>query len=177
MEAADKGELSRAIDLLNELEKHEKSTAAIYWNLGIWHADLQQHREAIVAWQKLRKLYPENWRVATKLIQSYQTMGDLANRDQERETLFRLWRSKTDGELSKQPDYCREQFVIGKQRVMVFEVFEPSGDFAILHFFYLLGSEGKVASRYSLGSYETTNRYLRETGVLKGREDLPSRLL
>ena len=115
-------------------------------------------------WLRLKKIDLKDWRARAKLIQAYQALGKLSERDVERAELFARWRSGEDPELSKEFEYCREQFEVNKIKVMAFEHFELKGDRALRYVFSIVNEkEDGEDYRISLGSYELTNSVWRET--------------
>ncbi len=107
---------------------------------------------------RLKALDPDDWQARAKLVQTYQTLGKLAERDKEREALFALRKSGTSPELSEQEEYCRERFDAAGEHVMAFEHFELKGDRAVKYVFDVMNDAGDKPKYYfSLGSYDLTN--------------------
>lgn len=123
---------------------------------------------AIALWQELKKLEPDNWRLLAKLVQAYQLTGDLKARDQERLELLALW--KKNPAAVQQKSFCREQFQVGGESIMAFESWQLEGDRAVRYTFSVQGSDGKEKYRISLGSYDATTQYGRESGELGPNE-------
>jgi hypothetical protein len=112
----------------------------------------------------LKSLDPADWLVRAKLVQTYQALGKRTEVGQEREDLFRMWKAGDNAELSKQVKYCREQFEVGKFKVMAFEHFELTGDRALRYVFSILNEkENGEEFRISLGSYDLTNAVWHES--------------
>ena len=98
-----------------------------------------------------------------KLVQVYQAMGDEKARDTERTELIALHNAGKDtSSLAKRPDFCREQYKIGKSSVLVYEpfVFEPrskeedspkEGRFAPHYQFLIADDDGKLLQRIEVG--------------------------
>jgi tetratricopeptide (TPR) repeat protein len=61
-------------------------------------------------WERLKEVDPDDWRVRPKLIQVYQALGRITERNTERAELIELWKSGEITDLSRQSEYCREQF-------------------------------------------------------------------
>jgi tetratricopeptide (TPR) repeat protein len=137
---------------------------SLLYNGGLAAFQCKRYSKAIELWGSLRTLDPGDWQVRVKLIQSYQALGQLRERDAERASLFELRKQDSSGELSKQHQYCREQFEAGGEMVMAFEEFELTGERAVRYVFSILNASGRGEKcRISLGSYETTNSIWRET--------------
>ncbi|MCE7869295.1 hypothetical protein DYH09_02845 [bacterium CPR1] len=119
---------------------------------------------AIALWQELKKREPGDWRLLAKLVQAYQLTGDLKARDQERVELMALWRKNPAA--IQQKSFCREQFLVGGESVMAFESWQLEGDRAVRYTFSVLSPDGKEKYRISLGSYEATTQFGRESGEL-----------
>ena len=114
-------------------------------------------------WERLKAVDPDDWRARPKLVQAYQAMGKLVERDAERAELIALWRSSKIEDLARQVLYCREQFEMNGRRIMVFEHFELKGQRAVRYVFSVLKQDkAEEEFRISLGSYEFTNLHWRE---------------
>jgi hypothetical protein len=184
-------EISRAEKLfaeandLQEQEKHSEALAkykealdiipdsiGLLYNGGLAAFMSEDYEQALAMWKKVKLLDEEDWQVRAKLIQTYQNLGRISERDVERKELFELRRSGKIKELSDAEFYVREQSEIAGRRIMVFEHFELKGERALRYAFYILDQDGKPEFRISLGSYETTNRIWREMGKRKPDERL-----
>ena len=151
------------------LSRYEEALAikpddtSVLFNAGLAAYLSNNFNRAAELWKRLKALDADDWRARSKLIQAYQALGQMQERNTERAELIELWRSGKNEDLSKQPEYCREQFEVNGTRVMVFEHFEFKGDRPVRYLFSVLTSEGKEDHWYSLGSYETTNQVWHET--------------
>jgi hypothetical protein len=132
-----------------------------------------QPKEALVYWSRLKVLDPEDWGLRIKLIQAYEASGQRKERDAERARLIKLRKGSSDAGLRKLRFYCRDQFVVSKARVMVFEYFELEGDEAVRWSFNVFNADGRsVKARYTLGSFRITNAIAREQKLIKPGERL-----
>ena len=137
---------------------------SLLYNGGLAAFQCKQYNEALSLWGRLKAVDPEDWQVRAKLIQTYQSLGKLSERDAERGALFELRKHDANGGLAKEAKYCREQFAAGGERVMVFEYFELKGDRALRYVFSIVDeSSNDEKYRLSLGSYEVTNAVWHET--------------
>jgi tetratricopeptide (TPR) repeat protein len=159
------GKFSDAIPILEQLASNYPTTN-VYWNLGIATAEVGDYKKAEQAWLKLRSLAPDDWRVYSKLVQTYQALSDLQKRDQERAQLIELWKGGKYKELSQQKFFCREQFKNNSQPITVFEYFSPSGDYLVKYSFYAPKPKQEDSFKITLGSYESTNKVARELGEI-----------
>ena len=141
----------------------------LLWNAGIAAQEVGELDTAVECWLKLRIVEPDNWRALAKLVQTLQAKGLTAERDAARKKLFELRAVGKNADLAQQEKYCREQFSVDKQKVMVFEYFELRGEFAVKYAFFALDAEKDNAVKFkiSLGSYETTNAIMKESGAIK----------
>ena len=140
---------------------------AVVWNLGISSAQLGEQAEALKYWMAYRKLRPDDWQSFSKLIQTYQALGDIASRDRERAALLELRRSaQPESALAQADMYCREQMEIAGKKILAFEFFAPKGERMVIYKFVVTKADGTEDYRYSLGSYDATNHIAWETGSL-----------
>lgn len=137
---------------------------SLLYNAGLAAFQCKQYPVAVDLWRRLKALDPTDWQTRAKLIQGYQALGRLKEREEERAALFDLRKQDSSGELAKQVEYCRDQFEAGGERVMAFEHFELRGDRAVRYVFSIVDeSEHQAKYRISLGSYDSTNAYWHET--------------
>lgn len=112
---------------------------------------------AVDLWAKLKQADPEDWQVRAKLIQSYQRLNKINERDKERADLLSLWKGKKNKDLSEQIEYCRDRFKAGGRDILAFELFELKGPRGMRYVFSVMDDAGKEDYRISLGSYDLDN--------------------
>ena len=93
---------------------------SILFNTGTTAYLIKDYAYAAELWKKLKTLEPMDWHNRAKLIQVYQALGKLPERDAERTELFDLWKKGTVPELKNQDRYCREQFEVKGVEVMAY---------------------------------------------------------
>jgi tetratricopeptide (TPR) repeat protein len=131
---------------------------SLLYNAGMAAYKCKDYAESVKRWGRLKALDPVDWQVRAKLVQAYQTLGQFQNRDAERAALFEMRKQGVNEDLSKQLEYCRDQFEAGGERVMAFERFELRGERALKYVFSVVGEKGFAEKyRISLGSYDRTN--------------------
>lgn len=145
---------------------------AILFNAGLAAFSAKDFAFASDVWQQLKAVAPHDWHARSKLIQVYQALGKMAERDKEREELFAMWKSGKPAELKERLQYCRDQFEVNGKKVMAFEHFELKGDRALRYVFSILNkTEDGEEYRISLGSYDLTNTVWRRTRTPKPKDD------
>lgn len=145
---------------------------SLLFNTGTAAYLTKDYSYAAELWTKLKTLEPLDWHNRAKLVQVYQALGKLPERDAERAELFALWKKGTPPELKEQVHYCREQFEVKGLKVMAFEHFELKGDRAIRYEFIILNKNGPGEQfRISLGSYELTVAIWRQTKKPTPKDD------
>jgi tetratricopeptide (TPR) repeat protein len=112
--------------------------------------------------ERLRALEPEDTAVLGKLVQTYEARGAIDKRDETRRALFAVRAALPEEEREQLRLYCREQFKVGKAKVMAFEYFELEGDRAVRYRFAVVDEKDEEIYRISLGSYEITTEIARE---------------
>ncbi len=165
----EQGKEKEGVVLLEKaIELEPRDTQAAY-NAGLHYQLTGNPKRALELFEKVAKADPNDWHTLTKLVQLHQALGNVAERDRRRAEVMKLFREgKTD---PKRPEFCREQFELKGQRVMVFESFELKGERAVRYSFRVVTLPGeKVARVISLGSYDFTTNYMREKGDLKPDE-------
>jgi len=137
---------------------------AILFNAGVAAFGSNDYAFAAEAWKQLKAVDPLDWHTRAKLVQAYQALGNLPERDKERAELFEMWKSGKPADLKKQSEFCRDQFEVKGQKVMAFELYELKGDRALRYVFSILNkTEDGEEWRISMGSYKTTDAIWRET--------------
>jgi hypothetical protein len=168
--AAEHSDLRGAIAMADSLLRQDSTVLNTLWNVGIWHAMLNEPEQALLAWKSYHAQDSTDWHVETKLIQSYQALGDSMRRDSALAGLLDHRHRSQNPELLQAESFCREQAVIEGRPVMAFQNFEPHGDRMIFLTFYLLGPDGRDTARLSLGSYDLTTQAAREAGDIGPNE-------
>jgi tetratricopeptide (TPR) repeat protein len=144
---------------------------SLLFNGGLAAYSSKDYAQAADLWKRLKAVDPSDWHVRSKLIQAYQALGRLPERDAERAELFEMWKAGKNAELKQQFEYCRDQFEVGGKKVMAFEHFELKGDRALRYVFSIVNEAGDGEEfRISLGSYDLTNAIWRETRQPKPKE-------
>lgn len=144
---------------------------AVLFNGGLAAYNSKDYAQAANLWKRLKAVDTSDWHVRAKLIQAYQALDQLPERDAERSELFELWKSGKNAGLKQQFQYCRDQFEVNGKKVMAFEHFELKGNRALRYVFSILNEAGDGEEfRISLGSYELTNSIWRETTEPKPKE-------
>jgi tetratricopeptide (TPR) repeat protein len=132
--------------------------AELLYNGGLAALQCRDFVAALDCLGRLKKLDPDDWQVRAKLVQTYQALGKIAERDTERTELFAMRKRGSNQELSGQTQYCRDRFDAAGEHIMSFEHFELTGERAVRYTFDIIGTTGKEAKyRISLGSYDSTN--------------------
>ncbi len=152
----------KAIEVDPNYVKGIANIAQIYQNKAEWQKSLDMYT-------KLVAITPEDWRALAKQVQLYEALNKPAERDATREKILAL---KKAGKISDAL-FCREQMTVAAKQVLAFEYFELKGPNAVRYSFLVMKEDGKtIEKRVSLGSYDATNQFARETGEIKGDERL-----
>lgn len=160
-----KRKFSEAVRLFEDVLK-EYESPAVLWNYGIATGEIGDHGKSLKIWKRYMKIVPEDWRAKAKLIQSYQALNQLPQRDQEIAKLTKAWKTTNDTRFKQVNKFCREQFYFNNTKFFVFEYFNPQGDKQVFYEFIATDDTGRPAYRISLGSYQFTNQIAWETGDL-----------
>lgn len=162
-EAFEANNFSEALKLYKEVLAILPDDPAVLYNGGVAAFGIKEFNTAQDFWSRLKKVDPEDWMARAKLIQTYQALNKIAERDKERGELFELRKSKKVKELSDAPVYCREQFESNGYKIMVLEHFELEGSRALRYAFIVSKPDKSEEFKITLGSYSMTNAVWRET--------------
>jgi tetratricopeptide (TPR) repeat protein len=129
-----------------------------------------QFAEAGKYLRQLKDRVPQDFRARAMLVQVYEALENLDQRDTERDELQALY-GQQEADPNRPANYCRDQFTVGDVAVQAFEHFELVGDMAVRYIFYVFcAGEKKPTYTISLGSYAATNEYMRQRGTLQPDE-------
>jgi tetratricopeptide (TPR) repeat protein len=146
---------------------------AFLMNTGLTAMEINRDDTAAALLGRLISLHPGEYpSIYPELIQAYQALGRLDERDSVRDLLFALRKKGTDTALTHAAYYCRDRFTVGTWKVTAFEHYELVGDQAVRYAFVVDDTTGKKKGMViSLGSYELTNRVWHETTTPRPREE------
>ena len=124
---------------------------------------------ALYHFQYVKHLAPKDLAARAKLVQLHQSLGQIEERDREREELFTCFAVTDDIDFKRRNMYCREQITINSRRWMILEIFEPKPP---RYKIYSAGlpptGPGKPGVLITLESSEDTTNYARERGQISG---------
>lgn len=166
----EKGKREEALRKYLECLGLEKDHRGALFNGGLVAYLTGKHKTAAELFERLRALEPEDTGLLGKLVQTYEAQGAVEKRNEARKALFEVRGALPEEEREKLRLYCREQFRVGKTKVMAFEYFELEGDQAVRYRFAIVDEKDAESYRISLGSYELTTRIAREQGVIAKNE-------
>lgn len=172
VEQANKGNIQEAINLMEMALSVAPDDPDMIWNLGLWFNQLGQHKNAIRMWLRYREVDPEDYKGRAKLIETYQVIGDIENRNRERAALFAWYKAAKKKVRRKLSSYRCDAFSVSGTNVIAFESFEPEGDRMVFYTFAVLNSDYEVDHTYSLGSYKMTTQTARGLGDISDDERL-----
>ncbi|MBX7158265.1 MAG: tetratricopeptide repeat protein [Verrucomicrobiae bacterium] len=122
----------------------------LLYNGGLAAFQAGDYSQALKLWKKLKNLDANDWQVRAKLIQTYQALGKLSDRDEEREALWDLRKSERVISLIRTEYYVREQTEFAGRRIMVSENFELKGEVPTRYVFSVLNEEEQPVYRILL---------------------------
>lgn len=136
-----------------------------HYNLGQLYQANKRHEAAILRFEKVIELKPNEWRAIAKIVQESEALNDHARRDSAIESIYRVWRSNADIDLTNQGFYIRDQIDVEGGKLFALEYFELEGERPRKFVFNLQDPQtGDFVFSVSLGSYASTNEFARATG-------------
>jgi len=162
----ERGDSKAAAGLFKRSSDLEPLAANPAFNCGQAYQNLQMHKEALTYFQRAAKSEPDDRRACSKVIQTFEALGQKKERDRERERMLTL---KKAGKVHEE-HYCRDQFMVGGDRVLVLEYFELRGDRAVRYSFLIRNNKSdEPIWKISLGSYDYLTEFSRAQGEI-GKE-------
>ena len=136
-----------------------------HYNLGQLYQNTEQYDSAIKQFTKVVELDEGDWRAVSKLVQLNEAVNDFAARDAAVNKIYDVWRA--DKELREQGFYIREQSELNNGKLFALEYFELVGERARKFVFKLQDQQtGDLKFEVSLGSYEHTTEFARDSGSI-----------
>lgn len=167
---AREGRHAELFQALEELLPANPNHPGLLYDLGLSAYRSRKFAEAANYLRRLKAQAPQDLRVRAKLVQVYEALENLSERDAERDELLALVGQQKDGP-NRPANYCRDQFTVGGWAVQAVENFELVGDMAVRYtFFVFRAGEQQPTYHISLGSYTLTNQHMRESGRLQPDE-------
>ncbi len=161
------GNYGEALKKFSEALKLSPEDKKCLYNAGLAAYMAGNFNMAARSWEELLGLEPGDWKVRAKLIQTYQSLGDLKARDKNRDILLAMRGKGGDKELARAEEYCRDQFSAGGRKVMAYERFEFAVEQAVLYKFFIFKPNTQAVDyTISLGSYESA------TKAARGRKEI-----
>lgn len=159
-----------ALLLLRDVADKAPDRPNVFWDLGTAAAAVGEKQLALKAWLHYRALAPNDLRVVSKLIQSYQALDMLKERDQQRDLLLVLRAALPAAEREKMAAYTRDQFDAAGAHIIALEYFEPQGPTRTLYKFQALDGTHKPIFYYALKSDDSTSTLAAEPNPI-GKKD------
>jgi tetratricopeptide (TPR) repeat protein len=157
---------AEAVEKYGEVLKIDSKHANALYNGGLAAYLGGKPADAAALWERLRAIKPDDLPLLAKLVQAYQSAGDLKKRDACRDALLKARAALPEDEKAKRGNFCRDQFAVNGRRVMAIELYELKGERALRYKFIVLNDEGREDHSISLGSYEMTTQIAREAGEI-----------
>lgn len=167
---AKEGRFDTARTLLLSIENSADSLPNILWHLGICSAELGDNDAALRYFLAYQSKEPHDWTVLPMLIQSYQGLGRLNDRDDARSKLLTLRMQRAHRRLNSVPDFRRELVILRIGKVYAYEAFEPTDPRRVFYRFVAYDSAGNDLGTFVLASNERDVRIARENGTIKQDE-------
>ncbi len=161
---------TEALPLLKDLASQLPQSPGVFWNLGLAAAQSRDERLALHAYSRYHELAPEERRGFYKLIQTYQALGRLKERDQLREQLIAYRNALPSNERDQLAFYVRDQFDVAGQHFMVLEYFEPQSPMRLYYKFTSVDGNHKAIYNFTLTSGDTETTAVRRLGQI-GADD------
>jgi tetratricopeptide (TPR) repeat protein len=162
----DSGHYAEALPLLKDLASQVPQSPGVFWNLGLAAAQTGDEPLALAAYSRYHQLAPGERRGFYKLIQTYQALGRLKERDQVREQLIEYRNALPSNERDQLAFYVRDQFDVAGQHFMVLEYFEPQSPMRLYYKFTSVDSSHKAIYDFTLTSGDSETTVARQLGQI-----------
>lgn len=155
---------AEALPVFQELAQQLPDSPGVLGNLGVVATKLGNHQLALQSRLRYLQLQPGDPAVMSAVMQNYQALGKIAERDAQRERIFKLWESLPAETKAQAKGYVRDDFTAGGTRFIATEFFEPFAPMYRAYRFDALDGEGKVIWFIALESGDSSTKVARELG-------------
>jgi tetratricopeptide (TPR) repeat protein len=164
------GHYAEAVPLLEEVTSRAPDRPGGFTNLGLAAAESGDHQLALQAWSRYHELVPNDTKAFGKIIQEYQALGQLKERDQVRDQLISYRNSLPPEQREQFPFYIRDQFDVAGQHFMAIEYFEPKSPTRLYYKFLAVDANHKPIYNFTLTSTDVETNVARQLGHI-GKDD------
>jgi hypothetical protein len=165
---------AEALPLLRELALKVPDGPGIFGNLALVALRLGDRELELQARLRYLELRPGDPREMAGVMQAYQALGRLKERDAQRERIFTMWRALPAADREKVKGYDRDEFDAGGMHVIVTEYFEPAAPYNILYRFDAVDASRKTLYFFTLENGDATTNAAREMGSIRKDERIYS---
>jgi len=162
------GRFAQALKILRNALSHAPRDRSLLWNGALFAQEVGRYRTALKYLKRLQKQEPSNMHLQSKLIQAYQGLNRIKKRDAALKKILRMYKNGEDPRFMRRNRFCREQYRIGEWKVFVFQYFRPGKKDMYFYEYSVHDSRGRKRFWLSLGSYDSTTRFARESGRIPG---------
>jgi hypothetical protein len=122
------GRVDDALRLFVQAANLDPQSVEAHYCAGVALLRKGSQKPALGQLQAAAKLDPKDWRVQAGLVQCCQAAGAKADRDAARAALLELRKPGGPQALLALDRYCREQFTVGRRKVVAYEYFDLKGE-------------------------------------------------
>lgn len=165
---------TEALPLLRELAVKVPDGPGIFGNLALVAHALGDRQLELQARLRYLELRPGDPKEMAGVMQAYQALGKLKERDAQREKIVALWNTLSPADKEKIKGYIRDEFDAAGMHFVVTEYLEPAAPVRLLYRFDVMDAAGKPAFIFGLESGDPTTNVARELGNIKPDERIYS---
>jgi hypothetical protein len=155
---------AEALPLLRELALKVPDGPGIFGNLALVALKLGDRQLELQARLRYLELRPGEPREMAAVVQVYQALGKLKERDAQRDRIFALWKALPPADKEKIKGYDRDEFDAGGLHFIVTEYFEPAAPVNRLYRFDAVDASRRIHYFFALDSGDSTTSAAKELG-------------
>jgi hypothetical protein len=114
------------------------------FNLGILFYVNGEAETALRYWLRARTLAPRDLDATKKVVQAYHALGRFREAAVERRELRRIRACSEDRAVRSIPSFVIDQFDVGEEHVLVFELFEPNPTWTVFYAFQVVRGDQPI---------------------------------
>lgn len=165
---------AEALPLLRELALKMPDGPGVFGNLALVAMKLGNRELELQARLRYLELRPGEPREMAGVMQAYQALGKVKERDAQRERIFALWKSLPPADREKVKGYARDEFDAAGTHFVVTEYFEPAAPVNRVYRFDAVDASGRISYFFGLDSGDPTTNAARELSNIGKHERIYS---
>lgn len=159
------GKIQEALLLFVEIVEEDPSATGPRFIGATLALRVNDHDLAIRLFEELERMIAPDFFVFEGLVLAYTAEGEIEKAEIKRKALIEFWSNSVDSRVRARKVFRREQMTVAGQDVVVLERLDQGCPICVVYEALPIGANGRPEYKISMGSYETTNQFIQESGL------------